>query len=246
MHALNLHSGGELVTLADLERVRPPPATHSHNPVPYIELVRMVKYALGYYDHEVTAEHHAIDKNGGRYFGVMELRSPYGDYTDLCGLRSSYDKSFPVQISCGAAVFVCSNLSFHGDFQVRRKNSTNVMRDLPGLIAEIIQPLHERRQAQSLTFQAYKNRPMHEPEVHDAIFKMYKAGAVNAQRLPHILDAFDSPPFDWGDRNAWRLFNAATYALRSKVAEDPGITRMVHEVIDGYCEPIDTRQLALV
>jgi hypothetical protein len=238
MNALNLHSGGELVTLAELERVMPPPATHSHNPVPYVELVRMVKYALGYYQHDVVEEQHAIDKQGGRYFGVLTLRSPYGDYTDLCGLRSSYDKSFPVAISVGASVFVCSNLSFFGDFTVRRKNTTYVMRDLPGLVAEIIQPLHERRQAQSRTFQTYKARPMLEPEVHDAIMRMYRAGAVNAQRIPHVLDAFDNPPFDWGDRNAWRLFNAATFALKGKVAEDPSLTRRVHEVIDGYCHEV--------
>ena len=237
MDALNLHSGGELVTLADLEKIKPPPATASHNPVPYSELVRMVKYALGYYDHEVTAEHHAIDKNGGRYFGVMELRSPYGDYTDLCGLRSSYDKTFPVSISCGAAVFVCSILSFCGDFQVRRKNTAHIMRDLPGLIAEIIQPLHERRQQQSQTFQTYKARPMLEPEVHDAVVRFHRQGAMPWASLKHVLDAFESPPHDWGDRSAWRLFNAATYTLRGRVAENPAATRTIHTILDGICEP---------
>ena len=242
---LNLHSGGELVSLADLAHVLPPPATRSHNPVPYVELVRMVKYALGYYEHEVVDEQHAIDKDGGRYFGTMQLRSPYGDYVDLCGLRSSYDKTFPVGISVGAHVFVCSNLSFFGDFTVKRKNTANVLRDLPGLVAEIIQPLHERRQAQSLTFQAYKNRPMLEPEVHDAVMKMYRRNAININRVPDVLDAFYAPPFDWGDESAWRLFNAATYALKGKVAEAPQLTRTLHEVLDGYCEPADPRQLVL-
>jgi hypothetical protein len=197
----------------------------------------MVKYALGYYQHEVVKEHHAIDKDGGRYFGNMELQSPYGDYTDLCGLRSSYDKTFPVGISVGAQVFVCSNLSFFGDFTVKRKNTANVMRDLPGLVAEIIEPLHARRQAQSLTFQTYKARPMHEPEVHDAIMRMYREGAINAQRIPHVLDAYVSPPHDWGDPSAWRLFNAATYALRGRVAENPTSTRTIHTILDGICEP---------
>jgi hypothetical protein len=54
---------------------------------------------------------------------------------------------------------------------------------------------------------------------------------------PRFL-AYEEPPFDWGDRNAWRLFNATTYALRGRVAEAPQLTRQLHTVLDGICEHV--------
>lgn len=78
---------------------------------------------------------------------------------------------------------------------------------------------------------------MHEPEVEAAILRMYRKGAINLTRIPDVIDAWERPPHDWGEDTAWKLFNCATYALRGKVAEDPSLTRVVHEVIDGYCVP---------
>src|SRR5689334_6858719 len=138
MQGLNLHSGGELISLADLERVPIPAATATHHPLPHIELVRMVKYALGYFGHEVVEEAHAIDKDGARYFGLLSLRSEYGDYADTVGLRNSSDKTFPIGISMGAAVFVCSNLSFCGDHVIRRRHTPGAKKDLPGLVASVV------------------------------------------------------------------------------------------------------------
>ena len=56
------------------------------------EIVELVRYTLGFYGHEITEEAHAITPDGSRYFGLMSLKSPYGDYTDTLGLRNSHDK----------------------------------------------------------------------------------------------------------------------------------------------------------
>jgi hypothetical protein len=37
------------------------------------------------------------------------------------------------------------------------------------------------------------------------------------------------------DRSAWRLFNPVTFALNGWIAENPGVTRALHDVIDGVC-----------
>jgi hypothetical protein len=42
------------------------------------------------------------------------------------GLRNSHDKSFSLALTVGDRVFVCDNLSFHGDFTpVSRRHSKN-------------------------------------------------------------------------------------------------------------------------
>jgi hypothetical protein len=112
---LNLHSGGELVPYEMLRQMETPPATPTHVPIEHFRLVDLVRSTLSMFGHEITAEHHAIDHDGNRYFGLLELRSPYTGYTDTCGLRNSHDKTFPIGISWGSKVFVCSNLAFIGE-----------------------------------------------------------------------------------------------------------------------------------
>lgn len=234
MEGLNLHSGGELITLDALESVPTPPATATHHPLPHIDLVNMVKYALGYYGHEIVDEAHAIDKDGARYFGLLSLRSDYGDYVDTVGLRNSADKTFPIGISIGAKVFVCSNLSFVGDHVIRRKHTQGAKRDLPGLVAQVIEPLREQRIGQAKTFDRYHQQPLSLAQADHAVLTMYRKGIINIQRVPDVLDEWENPSFEgFEERTAWRLFNATTHALSGRVAENPSLTSRLHTVIDG-------------
>jgi hypothetical protein len=86
-------------------------------------------------------EHHALDHDGMRYFGLMSLRSTYAGFRGTLGLRNSHDKSTPIGIAFGSQVFVCSNLAFIGDHVIRRRHTANAKRELPGLLMEIIEPL---------------------------------------------------------------------------------------------------------
>lgn len=55
------------------------------------------------------------------------------------------------------------------------------------------------------------------------------------KRIGAVLDAWERPPHDWGSKNAWRLFNAATFALAGRLTESPNNTRELHKIIDGAC-----------
>lgn len=246
MKGLNLHSGGELIELADLERVPVPEATATHHPLPHIELVRMAKFALQFYGHEVVEELHAIDKDGARYFGLLTLKSEYGDWTDTVGLRNSSDKSFPIGISMGAAVFVCSNLSFLGDHVIRRKHTAKARFDLPGLVAGVVEPLRDQRVHQARVFEAFKATRLSAAQVDHAILQMYRAGVISVTKIADVLDAYTKPQFEWGGETLWQLFNATTFVLTGKVSEDPSLTNRLHNIIEGFCEVVDDRQLALL
>jgi hypothetical protein len=62
-----------------------------------------MRFTLGFHQHEIAEEHHAVTPDGARYFGVLCLRSPYGEYTDMLGLRNSRDKSLPLGIAASGA-----------------------------------------------------------------------------------------------------------------------------------------------
>src|SRR5205085_8861631 len=98
---LILHAGAENVMYDELRAVKTPDGTDTHIPVPHHEIVELMRYTLGFHGHEIAEETHAIMPDGARYFGLMTLRSPYGNYGDVVGLRNSHDKSFPIGIAFG-------------------------------------------------------------------------------------------------------------------------------------------------
>lgn len=170
---------------------------------------------------------------------MLSLRSPYGDYTDTLGLRNSHDRTFPVGIAFGSRVFVCDNLAFSGDHVIRRKHTAKAQRDLPGLITEIIKPLQYQRVAQNGKLLAYQATPVTDESADHAILDLYRRDIIGVQRIPEVMEQWDRPTHDWGDKTAWRLFNAVTFALAGKVAEKPDLTKQLHAVIDGVCTRIN-------
>jgi len=236
--SLMLHAGANPVSYDDLRLVPTPDGTDSHVPVPHHEIVELVRYTLGFFGHEITEEAHAVTEDGARYFGLMSLRSPYGDYTDTLGLRNSHDKHFPIGIAFGSRVFVCDNCAFIGDHVIRRKHTVKAKRELPGLVTEIVRPLQAQRIAQNQKLLTYQGTPLTDELADHAILTMYRNDIIGVQRIADVVEQWERPTHDWGERTAWRLFNAATFALAGKVAEKPDLTKQLHQVIVGVCESV--------
>jgi hypothetical protein len=233
-----IHAGASPVSYDALRAITTPDPTDTHVPVAHHEIVELMRYTLGFYGHEIVEESHAATPDGSRYFGVLSLRSPYGNYTDMLGLRNSHDKSLPIGIAFGSRVFVCDNLAFSADHVIRRKHTVRAKRELPGLLAEIIQPLKDQRIAQNQKLLTYQSTPLTDEAADHAILGLYRKDVIGVQAIGHVLKAYEEPPHDWGDKTAWRLFNAATFALAGKVAEKPDLTQQLHQVIDGVCERV--------
>jgi hypothetical protein len=233
---LMLHSGAMEVGYDDLRVVVTPPRTNSHVPVAHHEIVELMRYSLGFYGHEIVEEHHAVTEDGARYFGLLSLLSPDGEYTDTLGLRNSHDKRFPIGIAFGSRVFVCDNLAFQADHVIKRKHTANAKRELPGLIAEVVEPLFAERQEQAERFNRYRETVLTDAMADHAILSLYRSGVINIHRVPDVMEQWETPAHDWGDKTPWRLFNAATCSLTGKVVENPSVTTALHRVIDGVCE----------
>jgi len=232
---LMLHKGAEEVPFEKLRLSKTPEATKSHVPISHYRLVDMMRHTLSYYGHEISEEHHGLTPDGNRYFGVLSLTSKYGDYTDLVGLRNSHDKQFPIGISMGACVFVCDNLSFVAEHVIKRKHTLNALRDLPGLVAQTVEPLADAREAQQRTFDRYKNTHVSDRTADFIIMEAYRQSIINVQRIADVHKEWREPTHVDSEVNAWRLFNAFTYALEGRIAENPASTQNLHRIIDGVC-----------
>jgi hypothetical protein len=232
---LMLHAGANAISYDDLRAVKTPDGTESHIPVPHHEIVELMRYTLGFHQHEIAEEHHAVTPDGTRYFGLLSLRSPYSEYTDTLGLRNSHDKSFPIGIAFGSRCFVCDNLAFIGDHVIRRKHTVKARRELPALLTDIVRPLQDQRIAQNQRLLCYQGVPLNDAQADHAILTMYRRDVIGVQRIADVVRQWETPEHDWGGKTAWRLFNAATFALEGKVAERPAITKELHQVLDGVC-----------
>ncbi len=78
---------------------------------------------------------------------------------------------------------------------------------------------------------------MTETQANDAVMTMFRKGVINVQRIADVIDQWEHPVYLewWGERTAWRLFNATTFALAGKVVENSDLTPRLHTIIDGVC-----------
>ena len=233
---LVLHAGAEAIDYQGLRALTTPEPTETHVPIPHFRVVDLVAHALGYFGHEVVDQAFGITPDGMRFFGVLTLKSPYTGYGDVVGLRNSHDKKFPIGIGFGSKVFVCDNLALVAEHVIKRKHTKEAKRDLPGLIGEIVEPLQLQRERQHQTFLTYQSTRLTDALADHAIMQMYREDIINLQRIADVNDEWQAPTHDWGEKTAWRLFNAATFALTGKVMENPQATPKLHKIIDGVCE----------
>jgi hypothetical protein len=226
----------ESVNRPALEGVILPPITDSYRPVGHGWLLDQLEDGIRDLGFAFGHEHHGLSHDGARYFGLIELRgviAENADYTIQMGVRNSLDKRFGAQVAFGAQVLVCANLCFGGTYMLGRKHTTYIERDMPALIAETLKGIPQMAQQQDNRFNAYREAPLSVRNADHLIMNMLREGAVNTARIEKVIQEWDTPTFDHGDRTVWRAFNAATQALKgANIHEMPQRTIALQRVCD--------------
>jgi hypothetical protein len=117
--SMTLCSYGNKLTREELAQVKTPAGTTTHKPIADIEVVEKLIEALSFRQITVVREEYAVSSDGMKMFGVMDLSSGFEGVRFAIGLRNSHDKSFRLSCTFGLRVFVCENLTFHGDYTPR-------------------------------------------------------------------------------------------------------------------------------
>jgi len=113
---MTLCSYGSRLTREELAQVATPAGTATHKTIPHIAVVEKLIEALSFRQIGVVREEYAVSSDGMKMFGVMDLSSGFDGCRFALGLRNSHDKSFRLSCVVGVRVFVCENLTFHGDY----------------------------------------------------------------------------------------------------------------------------------
>lgn len=235
MKGLCLHCGADQVERYELAQVELPQETRSYKPIAHNVFLDMVQEQMLSAGFHFKSEAHGLTKDGARYFGLIELANGQNsdDHALILGARNSLDKKFPASLAFGSGVFVCDNLAFTGEIVSKRKHTTNIMRDLPAIIAEMVSHTKTMQLNQNARFELYKGFSISDKDAHDLIIQLLLAQAINTSRIEGVVNEWHNPSFDHGDKAIWRLFNAVTQVLKGAPLHDvPGRTIQMQSVFD--------------
>lgn len=234
---LVLHCGAGVVTRDAVASVPTPLSTPTWSPLPHIRLVTQVERALRAAHLEIVNQAHALSHGGDRYFGLIQVEAGRSnrDYSLVLGLRNSHDKRFPAGLVAGAQVFVCDNLSFHGEVELSRKHTRFIGRDLPLLTERAIGQLQESWHGQKKRIDLYMKHAIDDRDAHDLIVRAVDVGVCPVTVLPKVVQEWREPSHAvFRERTVWSLFNGFTEALKGNLALLPARTQALHGLMDGY------------
>ncbi|HYM06053.1 MAG TPA: hypothetical protein VEU11_05790 [Terriglobales bacterium] len=107
---------GRTIPREELALVPTPTGTATHRPIPHHEIVQALIETLGFRHIGVVADEYAVSLDGMKMFGVLDLETEMHGCRFAIGIRNSHDKTMRLALTCGYRVFVCSNMTFSGDF----------------------------------------------------------------------------------------------------------------------------------
>lgn len=240
---LILHCGARAVDRQTLSLVPCPAPTSTWHPISHIHLVNEVERSLAASNMRIVNEAFGLTEDNARMFGLLQIANckETTDYAYVIGLRGATDKSLSRGIAVGSSVFVCDNMSFSAEIVVSRKQTINILRDLPLLIDTAIGQLSARWNDQAKRIEAYKQTAIGNRDA--AYLLMEMAGDVfPTQKLPDIYAEFKAPRHsEFGKENLWALFNSVTEFLKPRAESKatslwtmPSRTGRLHKVCDDF------------
>lgn len=232
---------------SQLAGVQTPLATESFIPIPHSVLVGLTREAIDRAGLAVVNEEHGIARDGLRYFGGFALSGSdiQGDDRQIVlGLRNSNDKSFAASICIGTSMMVCENLSFHSDIKLARRHTTNIMADLPRVLADAVGRVVSHWNDMGNRIDAYKATEISNERAADLLVSLVDAKAFPARDIYNAVSEFRNPRHaEFKGGSLWTLYNSITENLKngdlSKLPFRCMTMESVFDKIAGHSQKVD-------
>ncbi len=191
-----------------------------HNPTSFYLYASRVADEFALAGYTIEQEEYVLTKDKQTFFGAMHITHPELDHIDdfkvTVGMRGSHVQKIPRGLLIGESVIVCSNLCFHGDLgNWKTKQTTNIESRLPDIIRAAVDTLPELVEARRSVISRMKDQRVTDRWGDAKLVDLWRRGGLSGNELPRALSEWVNPSFDHGDDlTIWRLFNAATQALK--------------------------------
>lgn len=241
---LVLHCGARAINREQLFKIDAPAPTKSWNPVAYRDLVGEVEKALTASNMRIVNEAFGVTDENARMFGLLQVANckETTDYAYVVGLRGSIDKSLSEGLAVGSSVFVCDNLAFSSEITFHRKNTVNVMNDLPLLVSTAIGQLGTRWNDQATRIESYKQKELTKRDAMVLTMEAAEADVFPWAKGWDIFQEFQNPRHpEFKGGTVWGFFNAVTEHLKPRKESKasglwtmPARTGRLHKICDDY------------
>lgn len=241
---LVLHCGARSISRDELNTIQAPAPTATWCPVPYNRLVSEVERSLAASKMRIVNEAYGVTDKNARMFGLLQVANCQDtkDYAYVIGLRGSIDKSLAEGVAVGSSVFVCDNLAFSSEIVFRRKNTVNVLEDLPALVDTAIGQLSARWNDQGTRIEAYKNKGLTKRDAMVLTMEAAEADVFPWAKGWDIFQEFQNPRHEeFRGGTLWGFFNAVTENLKPRKDSKasglwtmPARTGRLHKICDDW------------
>jgi len=216
------HAGGWEATMEDIKAVPLPEETDTYVPVPYDDFINSVITSLPRYDLHLQTERYALARNGNRLFGVLTCTNGNNnnEWGLAIGLRTSYDKSFKNGLVAGHNVFVCDNLAFSGEINMKTPHTKNVHKSLDTVISNLLESVLEKKQEISIEIESMKNVLLSNDLAYATTVEAAIEGVITPNQIISVVSEWQKPTYDAfsNEFNSWRLWNAFTHVAKDRPA----------------------------
>jgi hypothetical protein len=191
--------------------------------MPHAELVEIMQDRLVGAGYRVTKEQYAIQNNGLRLFGTLDLangKTP-GEGLELAlGFRHANDRNLALQLVAGTRVMVCENMSLIGDAQVFKNRHTHgMMGRLREALGRYFGGFGQQVEMIRDRFGVWKAARLSDDEAKVLIYNAIAGGIIPSRIRPEIHEAyFNAEPLGYADcvsRSKWGLHNAFTRSFKA-------------------------------
>lgn len=238
MQKLLLHCGAKEVSYEDVCAVETPAMTATHVPIPHDFILNQTVEALLANNCHTEDWQYALNHQGAQMFAMARVvGSERTDHDQVIAVRNAHDKVYKASLVGGSRVFCCDNLAFSGEIQVGRKHTPGILEQLPDLIHEAASHVAGVSDLMEARVDKYKDVGVDQGAGEQYIVEMARRRILpDFNALLRCISAWDEPEHEeFQDWTAWRLFNAATQALKETGFPNPGRTMRLHRMVDQAC-----------
>lgn len=214
-----------------------PEGTDSFQPISHSSLVSYTRDAIERAGLSIVDEEHSLARAGQRYFGGFALTGADitgSDRQIVLGLRNAHDKSFAASVCVGNRMMVCENLCFSSDVKLARRHTTNILTDLPRVLADAVGRVVSHWNDMGNRIEAYQQTEISRDRAADLLIDLVDSKAFPAREIYNAVQEFRNPRHEeFKGGTLWTLYNSITENLKGgDLAKLPFRTMTTQSIFD--------------
>ena len=219
-----LHRGSVNMTREELALIPYPDETATFKPLPHFDLANKVltitqDLLKGFH---VQKETYGVNRQGAQLFALISFYQENNpDHGISVGFRNSLDKSMAIGFVLGANVFVCDNMSLHGDISIMRKHTVNMFDDLENMLISTVYKSAEKLQLIDQALRLMQLQTINDTQAFSIAGNLFARGIVSPRQLPVLIEQWNKPLHaTFEPRTLYSLYNGATEALKTSPPDE--------------------------